>query len=79
MKAAIVTAIGNSPVLGDFNEPSAMEGVEVITVSASALSQFSRSRSTGRHYSSESVFPVVAGVDGVGRTADGRRVTSFFP
>jgi len=79
MKAAIVTAIGKSPVLGEFHEPSAIPGAEVITVSAAALSQFSKSRSTGRHYSSEDAFPVVAGADGVGRTKDGRRVYFVLP
>ncbi len=74
MKAGIITAAGKSPVFGDFNEPGACEGKELITVSASALSPFSKSRSSGSHYSSEGVFPSVAGADGVGRTADGRRV-----
>jgi len=79
MKAALVTAVGNSPVLGEFNEPSAVQDMEVITVRASALSTFSKSRSTGRHYSSGDAFPVVAGIDGVGRTADGRRVYFVLP
>lgn len=74
MKAAIITAAGKSPVYGDFEEPGGSEGKEVVTVSASALSQFSKSRSSGSHYSSEGVFPSVAGADGVGRTPDGRRV-----
>ncbi|MGD0443580.1 MAG: zinc-binding alcohol dehydrogenase family protein [Edaphobacter sp.] len=79
MKAAIVTAVGNAPVFGEFNEPGATPGAELITVSASALSQFSKSRSSGTHYSSEAVFPAVAGADGVGRTADGRRVYFVLP
>jgi NADPH:quinone reductase-like Zn-dependent oxidoreductase len=79
MKAAIITAAGKTPVYGDFNEPVANEGEEVITVSASALSQFTKSRSSGRHYSSEGGFPSVAGIDGVGRTADGRRVYFVLP
>ena len=79
MKAAIVTAAGKSPVYGDFREPVAFEGAEVITVSASALSHFSKSRSSGAHYSSDGMFPAVAGADGVGRTADGRRVYFVLP
>ncbi|MGA8234189.1 MAG: hypothetical protein WB795_22120 [Candidatus Acidiferrales bacterium] len=74
MKAGIIKVAGTSPVYGDFNEPVAGEGQELITVSASALSQFSKSRSSGSHYSSSGTFPSVAGADGVGRTADGRRV-----
>ena len=49
------------------------------TVSASALSQFGKSRSSGTHYSSGDAFPSVAGTDGVGRTADGRRVYFVLP
>jgi NADPH:quinone reductase-like Zn-dependent oxidoreductase len=79
MKAAIIKAAGKAPVYGDFNEPVVSEGKELITVSASALSQFSRSRSSGSHYSSGGLFPSVAGADGVGRTSDGRRVYFVLP
>jgi NADPH:quinone reductase-like Zn-dependent oxidoreductase len=79
MKAAIITAAGKAPIYGDFPEPVAIDGAEVITVSASALSQFSRSRSSGSHYSSGGGFPCVAGADGVGRVADGRRVYFALP
>jgi NADPH:quinone reductase-like Zn-dependent oxidoreductase len=79
MKAAIIKAAGMAPVYGDFNEPVVSEGKELITVSASALSQFSRSRSSGSHYSSGGLFPSVAGADGVGRTSDGRRVYFVLP
>jgi hypothetical protein len=47
MKAAIITVAGKAPAYGDFNEPVAGEGKELITVSALALSQFSKSRSSG--------------------------------
>ena len=79
MKAGIITASGKTPVYGDVNEPVACEGKELIAVSASALSQFSKSRSSGTHYSSDGAFPSVAGTDGVGRTADGRRVYFVLP
>jgi len=79
MKAGIITAAGKSPVYGDFNEPLASEGHELIAVSASALSQFSKSRSSGSHYSASGAFPSVAGADGVGHTADGRRLYFVLP
>ena len=79
MNAAVVTAAGKSPVFAEFDEPAPTPGAEVITVSASALSQFSKSRSSGTHYSAEGVFPAVAGTDGVGRTEDGRRVYFVLP
>jgi NADPH:quinone reductase-like Zn-dependent oxidoreductase len=79
MKAAVIAGPGKAPIYGDFTEPVARAGEEVITVRASALSQFSRSRSSGSHYSADGVFPAVAGADGVGRTADGRRVYFVLP
>jgi NADPH:quinone reductase-like Zn-dependent oxidoreductase len=79
MKAAIIASPGKAPVYGDFAEPSTSEGREVITVSASALSQFSKSRSSGSHYSSSGEFPLAAGAEGVGRTAEGRRVYFALP
>ena len=79
MKAGIITAVGKAPFYGDFDEPIASEGKELITVTACALSQFSNSRSSGSHYSSEGMLPSVAGADGVGCTADGRRVYFVLP
>jgi hypothetical protein len=79
MKAGIIKVAGTSPVYGDFNEPVAGEGQELITVSAAALSQFSKSRSSGSRYSSSGTFPSVAGADGVGQTADGRHVYFVLP
>ena len=79
MKAAIIRAAGKAPVYSDFGEPAPSEGGELITVNASALSQFSKSWSSGSHYSLAGSFPSVAGADGVGRTADGRRVYFVLP
>lgn len=79
MKAALITEAGKSPIYGEFSEPTAFPGTELISVNASALSQFSKSRSSGAHYSSESAFPLVAGADGVGQTQDGQRVYFVLP
>ena len=79
MKAAIVKTIGRTPIFGEFNEPTPTPGMELITVSASALSQFSKSRSSGAHYSAAGAFPAVAGADGVGRTESGLRVYFVLP
>jgi NADPH:quinone reductase-like Zn-dependent oxidoreductase len=43
-------------------------------VPAAALSPLVRVRASGAHYSSTGQFPFAAGVDGVGRLDDGRRV-----
>ena len=79
MKAAIVKGPGQTPVYGEFDEPTAQPGQELVTVSASALSQFTKSRASGGHYSSDGAFPCVVGADGVGRTQEGRRVYFVLP
>jgi NADPH:quinone reductase-like Zn-dependent oxidoreductase len=79
MKAAIVTAAGKTPIYGDFETPVAREGEELISVRAAALSNLTKARATGAHYSSSGIFPAVAGVDGVGLTPDGRRVYLAMP
>lgn len=79
MKAAVVTQAGAAPVYADFADPVAAPGFAVVEMEASALSHVTRGRASGAHYSSTSVFPFVAGVDGVGRRADGSRVYFFAP
>lgn len=79
MKAAVISAFGKAPKFTDFVAPVSREGFELIAVRASALSQFSKSRSSGSHYSAEGVFPAVAGAEGVGRTEDGHRVYFVLP
>lgn len=79
MKAALVRSAGATPVYGDFTEPQPTASLARITVTAAALSQVTRARASGRHYSSSSGFPFVPGVDGVGLTDDGRRVYFVLP
>lgn len=79
MKAAIVRESGKAPVFGEFNDPAPSAGEELITVAASALSQVTKSRASGSHYTSPGSLPAVVGMDGVGRTQDGRRVYFVLP
>jgi len=79
MKAAIVTAAGKTPVYGDFDKPAPSEGEEIIAVRAAALSNLTKGRASGAHYSSAGIFPAIAGTDGVGVTPDGRRVYFAMP
>ena len=79
MKAAIVLAAGRTPVYGDFSEPVAAAGEQRIAVTAAALSPLVRGRASSAHYSASGRFPFVAGVDGVGRLDDGRRVYFALP
>ncbi|HUI13209.1 MAG TPA: zinc-binding alcohol dehydrogenase family protein [Xanthobacteraceae bacterium] len=79
MKAAIVEAAGRVPIFADFQEPRAAEGEVVIDVAAAPLSQVTRARASGTHYSSSTVFPFVVGIDGVGRRRGGTRTYFFLP
>ena len=79
MKAAVVSAAGEAPAYVDFAEPVAGEGEEIVTVTAAAISPVTRSRVAGSHYSSTGTYPVIPGVDGVGRRADGQRIFFFMP
>ena len=75
MKAAVVDEWGRVPVYADFPEPEAREGAMVATVEASALTNLTRGLMSGKHYASKEIaLPAVAGVDGVARLKDGRRV-----
>jgi NADPH:quinone reductase-like Zn-dependent oxidoreductase len=79
MKAAIVRGAGQTPVYGEFGAPVAGPGEQRIAVTAAAISPLVRGRASGAHYSASGQFPFVAGVDGVGRTGDGRRVYFILP
>jgi NADPH2:quinone reductase len=77
MKAAVVSGKGLEPTYADFPRPEPSEGETIVEVHASALSQLARGKAAGRHYSSSQTYPQIAGVDGVGRLTDGRRVYFF--
>lgn len=79
MKAAIVHAAGQAPVYDDMAPPVAAEGEALVEVKAAALYPLVRSRASGRHYSTSGQFPLIAGVDGAGRLADGRRAYFILP
>ena len=67
MKAAVVAQAGSLPVYSDFPAPLPSSGECSIAVSAAALSPVVKAR------------PFVAGIDGVGRLDDGRRVYFILP
>jgi NADPH:quinone reductase-like Zn-dependent oxidoreductase len=79
MKAAIVRSAGQTPVYGDFEEPVPSSGEKRVKVTAAAISPVVKSRASGTHYSSSGRFPVVVGIDGVGRLDDGSRVYFVLP
>jgi NADPH:quinone reductase-like Zn-dependent oxidoreductase len=77
MKAAVVLGVGQTPVYREFQEPEA-NGAR-IAVTAAAMSPVVKGRASGTHYSSGHQFPFIAGIDGVGRLEDGRRVYFAMP
>ena len=79
MKAAIVMEPGKTPVFADFADPVPRVGEELVAVTASAMSQVTKSRASGSHHTSPDSLPAVVGIDGVGRTKDGRRVYFVMP
>jgi NADPH:quinone reductase-like Zn-dependent oxidoreductase len=74
MKAVVVRALGRPPEYGEFTDPEAAPGELIVSMSASAVNPLTLSRAAGAHYSAQTTVPFIAGVDGVGRTGDGRRV-----
>jgi NADPH:quinone reductase-like Zn-dependent oxidoreductase len=76
MQAAVVSSYDLPPRYETFAEPVAAEGETLVSITAAGLHPIVKALANGSHYGSTGVFPFVAGVDGVGRTADGSRV--FF-
>jgi NADPH:quinone reductase-like Zn-dependent oxidoreductase len=78
MKAAVVTEGDRGPRWTDFSNPVAAADETLVSVTAAALSPLTRARASGQHYSAAKADTFVAGVDGVGRLQDGRRVYFAF-
>jgi len=76
MKAAVLHAFGKPPRCEDFSEPVAGEGEVIVEVLAASLKPVDKQMASGAHYASPRKFPVVCGIDGVGRLDNGQRV--FF-
>ncbi len=79
MKAAVLHAFGEAPRFEEFADPVAGPDEELLQVRASALSHLARGMSTGRHYVRPQSLPTILGLDGIGTTADGRRVYASVP
>ncbi len=78
MKAAVVEAPGATPGYGDFDEPEAGEGREVVGLVSAGIHPVVRSLAEGRHYGSTGRWPLIPGVDAVARTADGTLVYTGY-
>jgi NADPH:quinone reductase-like Zn-dependent oxidoreductase len=72
MKAAVVRTFGEVPRFEDFPVPVVHDEDELLVdVIAAGLHPRVRSQAAGSHYTSTGVLPLVPGIDGVGRDADG--------
>jgi NADPH:quinone reductase-like Zn-dependent oxidoreductase len=74
MKAAILYQFGTSPVYGDFVEPTATPGQQMVTVNAASIKNIDKGIASGAHYSSHKKLPAITGIDGVGTLENGQRV-----
>ncbi len=73
MDAAVVSSFTAPPRCEPFPEPVARGADElVVEVLAAGLHPRVRSQAAGSHYTSTDALPLVPGIDGVGRDADGR-------
>jgi NADPH:quinone reductase-like Zn-dependent oxidoreductase len=72
MKAAVVSSFDTAPRYEEFAAPTAAGDDDmVIDVIAAGLHPRVRSQADGSHYTSTDELPLVPGIDGVGRGADG--------
>jgi NADPH:quinone reductase-like Zn-dependent oxidoreductase len=72
MKAAVVSAFGVPPRYEEFPDPAPVgDGEMAVDVLAAGLHPRVRSQADGSHYTSTGELPLVPGIDGVGRGADG--------
>lgn len=75
MHAAVVRQFDRPPRYEDFTAPTPSgEHQELVDVLASGLHPRVRSQANGSHYTSTDQLPLIPGVDGVGRRADGSLV-----
>src|SRR5580693_3815224 len=71
MHAAVVTTFGAAPRYQEFPVPVPADGEMLVDVLAAGLHPRVRSQADGSHYTSTDELPLVPGIDGVGRGADG--------
>jgi NADPH:quinone reductase-like Zn-dependent oxidoreductase len=76
MKAAVLLELGAPPRYDQFTDPEPGAGQVVVEVAAAGVHHVDLARASGTFYTGPPPIPSVVGSDGVGRTADGRRV--FF-
>jgi len=76
VKAAVLTELGAPPQFADFPEPQGEDDQVVVEVAAAGVNHVDLAKASGTFYTGPPPVPSVVGSDGVGHTAEGRRV--FF-
>ena len=80
MYAAVVKDFDSPPTYEQIEQPQPLSEHELLVdVLAAGLHPRVRSQANGSHYSSTDELPLVPGIDGVGRQADGRLVYFLLP
>ncbi|CAN5286731.1 zinc-binding alcohol dehydrogenase family protein [soil metagenome] len=80
MRAAVVRAFDTAPRYEEFEVPTpGRQGEELVEVLAAGLHPRVRSQANGSHYTSTDELPLIPGIDGVGRRADGSLVYFILP
>ena len=74
MEAAVIDSLERGPRLADFDEPVVAGGETLVEVTAAGLHPIVRMLASGEHYGSQGMLPMIPGIDGTGRAADGIRV-----
>jgi NADPH:quinone reductase-like Zn-dependent oxidoreductase len=72
VRAAILTEYGTTPQVGDFDEPTAADGAEVVEVLAAGMNPVDIATASGTFYAGNPPLPSVVGREGIARAADGR-------
>lgn len=72
MRAVVVTSFDQPPVYQEFPTPRPTGSQLLVHVLGSAIHPRVRSQADGSHYTSTEDLPLIPGIDGVGRDADGR-------
>lgn len=76
MNAAVLESAHSAPEYKSFQDPVPQPGETLVHVLAAGLHPIVKSRAKGSHYTSSGQFPLIPGIDGVGRLDGSRRV--FF-
>ncbi len=74
VKAAVIDSLEAAPRFADFAEPAVAGGETLVEVTAAGLHPIVRMLASGEHYGSQGMLPMIPGIDGTGRSADGTRV-----